>query len=354
MATKNLKIVLQVGIFALIGFTILYFLWQSLGNQYMEECRLNNIPPEECSLVKRLAGDFRSADPFWLIIISICFLVSQILRSVRWVMMLQPLGYSISQFNSFASVMSGYFANLAAPRLGEIVRAGLITKYERVAIEKAFATIVVERVVDVLMFFIMIVLGLIFRYDQLWGYIAKNAVIPYTAIIILLVALALGAIVGLYFINNLLKTNDDQLSKWPLKLKSLIKGFLEGLAQTRNMKNVGLFWTYSVGIWSMYYLMHYLAFFSFKPVAHLAPLDGLLVFDFGTLGILFPSQGGLGSYHFMIVEALKIFDVNAIDGMSFAMITFFTLTIFCTVLFGIISLVLLPIVNKKRINGSDE
>jgi len=97
----------------------------------------------------------------------------------------------------------------------------------------------------------------------------------------------------------------------------------------------------------MYFLMHYLAFFAYEPVSHLSAIDGILVFDFGSLGMVFPAPGGMGSYHYMIVEALKILGVEAVNGFSFAMITFFTLTIFCTVIIGLISLILLPIVNKK-------
>ena len=98
----------------------------------------------------------------------------------------------------------------------------------------------------------------------------------------------------------------------------------------------------------MYFLMHYLAFYSFEPTSGLGPIDAILVFDFGSLGIVFPSPGGMGSYHFMIIESLKIFDIDPVDGFSFAMITFFTLTIFCTIIIGLLSLILLPIVNRKN------
>jgi len=72
-----------------------------------------------------------------------------------------------------------------------------------------------------------------------------------------------------------------------------------------------------------------------------------LVFDFGSLGIVLPSPGGMGTYHFLIVESLKILKIPAIEGFSFAMIIFFTLNIGCNVIFGLISLLGLPLVNKK-------
>lgn len=321
-------------------------MWQTLGTQYSEQCALTNIPPEECSLTTKLIDDYRGADMFWLVTISICFLLSQVLRSARWVILLKPLGYQISQFNSFATLMVGYFANLAAPRLGEFVRAGLINRYEKIPVEKAFATIVIGRVVDLIMFAIMIILGLIFHYDELWGYITTNIRYSTTSLTIFLAIMAIIGVASLFVLSKLLKMNPDRLPTFAAKIQGIGKSFVQAIKDVRGLPNKFLFIAYSIGIWLMYYLMHYLAFFSFEPVSHLSPANGLLVFDLGTLGILFPSQGGLGSYHFMIVEALKIFDVDPLDGMSFAMITFFTLTIFCTVLIGLISLILLPIVNR--------
>jgi uncharacterized membrane protein YbhN (UPF0104 family) len=94
--------------------------------------------------------------------------------------------------------------------------------------------------------------------------------------------------------------------------------------------------------------MHYFAFLSFQPTAHLGLSEALLVFDFGTLGIVFPSPGGMGTYHAMIGEGLKIFGIEELTAFSFSMITFITLNIGCNALFGLISLVSLPIINKKK------
>ena len=94
--------------------------------------------------------------------------------------------------------------------------------------------------------------------------------------------------------------------------------------------------------------MNYLMFFAFEPTAHLGPIEGLLVFDFGALGIVFPSPGGMGTYHAMIRESLFISGIDRIDGFSFAMILFFTINAFCNVFFGLLGLILLPILNAKK------
>ena len=348
MQESKLKTFLQVIFFAIIGAAILYFMWQSQGSAYAEDCTLRGVPPEDCSLLEKLVSDYRNANLFWLIVISTCFTLSQIFRAVRWKLMLKPMGYEVSHFNSFATLMVGYFANLGVPRIGEFVRAGMISKYEGVAVEKAFATIVVERIVDVIMLLICLTLGLIFHYEKLWGYVSEHLSLSTNALLIGVGSLSIIGIVGIFVLKKILSLDDDKLHPIAQKIKGLIEGFLDGLLSIKDIPQVGMFIFYSIGIWVMYYLMHYLAFFSFEPTAHLSALDGLLVFDFGTLGIVFPSPGGMGSYHFMIKEALLLFDVNAVDGFSFAMISFFTLTIFCTILLGLICLILLPIINQNK------
>ena len=347
MQESKLKTALNVIIFAVIGAAILYFMWQSQGRAYTEECALKDIPAEDCSLLDKLVSDYRNAKIIWLVIISICFIASLYLRAIRWKLLLKPMGYQISSFNSFATLMVGYFANLGVPRIGEFVRAGLIGKYEKVPVEKAFATIVVERIIDVIMLGFMVGLGLLLHYDVLWGYIETHAGLSSTTIIIGGVSLVVVGLVGLYILNKIRSMDASGLPKIAQKIKGLIDGFTEGLMEVRNLPNVGLFIAQSIGIWILYYLMHYLCFFAFEPTSHLTASQGVLVFDFGALGVVFPSPGGMGSYHFMIKEALELFGVNSVDGFSFAMISFFTLTIFCTIIIGLISLLLLPIVNGR-------
>ena len=97
----------------------------------------------------------------------------------------------------------------------------------------------------------------------------------------------------------------------------------------------------------MYYLMTFLCFRAFDPTAHLGPLAGLLVFVFGSLGMIIPTPGGMGSYHALVIAALVLLGINQNDAFSFAMIIFFTINIFGNILFGIIALILLPNQNRN-------
>ena len=86
-----------------------------------------------------------------------------------------------------------------------------------------------------------------------------------------------------------------------------------------------------------------------EPTAGLEPVAALMVFVFGTFGIVVPSPGGMGTYHFFATEALKIYEVAPADAFSFANILFFSVQIGCNVVIGLLAFILLPIMNKGYI-----
>ncbi|NJK83717.1 MAG: hypothetical protein HC912_07750 [Saprospiraceae bacterium] len=137
-------------------------------------------------------------------------------------------------------------------------------------------------------------------------------------------------------------------SKFGQKIGNLLKGFLEGIQTIRKLDRPFLFILHSLNIWLMYYLMTYLAFFSFAPTSHLTPVVGLMVMVFGALGVALPSPGGMGAYQGLVMVALGIYGVAQSDGFSFANILFFSVQIGCNVVFGILALILLPIINRKN------
>jgi uncharacterized membrane protein YbhN (UPF0104 family) len=130
------------------------------------------------------------------------------------------------------------------------------------------------------------------------------------------------------------------------KVVSILKGFVEGLATVRQLDRPWLFLLHSINIWLMYYLLNYVCFFAFEPTSTLSPLVGLVVFVFGGWGIVIPTPGGMGSYHFLVQVALGIYGVSSPDSFSYAMIAFITVQIGASAIFGLISLLILPFLNQ--------
>ena len=140
---------LKIGFFFLLGILLI---WWSL----------HQIPPQEWDkFTKALAKS-----KFWLII-PIFFILglSHFIRALRWRLIMEPLGYKPSIMNTFLAVLIGYLANLAIPRLGEVLKCTLLAKYEKVPAEKIVGTIVAERAFDVISLGIVFLLALTLQFN---------------------------------------------------------------------------------------------------------------------------------------------------------------------------------------------
>ncbi len=270
------------------------------------------------------------------------------MRALRWNQMFEPMGYQPRVINTLGSLMIGYFTNLAFPRIGELIKTGTLSRYENIPFEKVIGTVVVDRILDILGLLVVIGMALVLSFGTFKDYFAQNFVAPSQSTLVLLGVVVVGGLIGLFVLNRILQSGKFT-SPLLLKIRNLWEGFKDGLTSLKKVKNIPLLIFYTVGIWVMYYLMTYLCFFAFAPTAHLGMVAGLVVFVFGTLGMVFPSPGGMGSYHLLISQALIIYGINGADAFSFSNIIFFAINVFGNILIGIFFFILLPIINRPRL-----
>lgn len=333
-------------VFLGLGLFIFMILYWNFESAYLEECRLKGIPSSECSLLDKLISDFKSVKLGWIGLMILAYMVSNVLRSLRWLQLLQPLGYSPKFLNALGATMIGYFTNLALPRVGEIIKIGTLSRYEAIPFEKVTGTIVIDRILDFIAFFIVIGISLILSFPVFRDYFKANFEMPSgSKIYLILGILTLGAFALITILMLGRRKNQSPFFK---KINNIISGFADGLKSIALVKEKWKLIGYTIGIWVMYYLMTYMCFFSFSPVSYLGPVAGLIVFVFGSLGMIFPSPGGMGSYHFLVTQALLIYGINSSDAFSFSNIIFFPLTIIGNSFFGILFLILLPIINRSK------
>jgi uncharacterized protein (TIRG00374 family) len=345
---NKLKQILKSVLFVGTGVGILSWVYIKFDRQYTENCLSQGSEIGDCSLLDKLWADFLSVNPFWLGLACLAFLLSNVSRAVRWRALLLPLGYKVSHRIAFWSIMLGYFANLGFPRIGEVIRGGSLSRYERVPLEKSMGTIVADRVIDLFSFGIMFLLALLFEYEILKTQLEKHVwtqleslgnssglwitIIVFSLLFVILYRIR-QKLYGLGFV---------------LKIKEVIKGFVSGLQSVRQVQQKGLFLFHSIAIWILYYLMTYFTFLSFGPTADLGLSTALLVFVFGSLGMIIPSPGGMGTYQGLVALAVSFFGVSLADGFSYANINFFSIQIFCNVFFGLLALFILPWIQRYR------
>ena len=328
----------QLVLFVSFGALLLYLVYVNQRNLHLANCIAENGVDANCDYLEKIILDLKQAKLSWVIVSVFLYIISNIIRALRWVMLFKPLGYNVSFANSFFATMIGYMVNLGLPRAGELAKIAALSRNENIEIEKVAGTIVVDRSMDFICLFIMILLGIAFEYDAIVNFITEEGSFPFWALPLLLIPLA-----GFIWFLKIRKTSKILLI---VKVNGLIKGFSEGIMSVFRMKNKLLFLAYSVGIWLCYYLMTYVVFFSFAPTAELSPVAGLVVFVFGALGMVVPSPGGAGTYHYLIAKGLELYGVT--DGFVLANIIFIPIQVVGNILLGLMSYILLPSFKKQH------
>lgn len=288
---------------------------------------------------------------YWLLIpVFIVLVFSHFLRALRWRILMEPLGYKPSIFNVFNAVLIGYLANLAVPRLGEVLKCTILARYEKVAPDKLIGTIVAERAIDMVCLLITIAITILLQVDTVGDYALtalhkiadSNSGRFSTTRLLIFFAVFIAACLFFYWLFKALRHN-----LLIQKIKALVKGVWSGLISIRFIKNKGIFILYSIGIWTMYFLGCRIGFYALQEVSHLGIKEAFSILSFGSIGMLAPTQGGIGAYHYIVQQILGLYGINEAIAFVFGWILWIAQTMVLLVggLFGII---ILPVYNRKR------
>jgi glycosyltransferase 2 family protein len=330
---KNLFTALKLIFFLAIGF---FFIWIFLKDL---------TPPQK----KQILESFSLANYWWLILSFLIGLLSHVFRTLRWEMLIHTIGYKPKFKNTFLSLMIGYFANLAIPRLGEVSRCSILTKYEKIPFEKSFGTVIAERAFDLLTFLLLFFVNLLIQYNKISGYVNEHVYRPLSEkfsfigsgyiLYGFIAVILLGIIFIFVFHKRLLKF------KVYLKFIKILKGFWEGLKSLAKVKKPLKFLLYTLLIWTMYYLMSYVCFFSIAETSNPGLDTVFSVLVMGTIGIMVV-QGGIGIYPVIIAETVTLYGITNIVGFALGWLIWGSQT-FIIILAGIVSLILTPVLNRK-------
>ncbi|MDO8970109.1 MAG: lysylphosphatidylglycerol synthase transmembrane domain-containing protein, partial [Saprospiraceae bacterium] len=168
------KKILQFLLFLGIGVSIMAWVFSSQNTAFQEQCRLDGTPADQCSLMDKLLQDFGTVNLWWILAVLLAFTISNIFRALRWQMLLEPMGYRVRFSNAILTILLGYFANLFLPRMGEVVRAGSLSRYEKVPMEKVMGTLVIDRLMDFLCLGLVVGLAFLLEGDTLWNFITQQ------------------------------------------------------------------------------------------------------------------------------------------------------------------------------------
>ncbi|PIR14662.1 MAG: TIGR00374 family protein [Flavobacteriales bacterium CG11_big_fil_rev_8_21_14_0_20_35_7] len=290
--------------------------------------------------IESMTTSFKTAHYGWVLLSIVFAILSHFSRAYRWQFLLEPLGYKPKFTNSLLTIMVAYLLNLVIPRSGEVARAATISKYENIPFQKAFGTIVAERVADVIMLFSIIGIAFIMQTKLLSQYLFKdNGANPWHKFIILGSLMLVAGVIFILFKKSKLAI--------VLKIKEFLKGLLEGMMSIVYMKKKFVFILHTFLIWTLYVLMFYVVTFAFPETANL-PFGAIIVgFVIGGLSMAL-TNGGLGTYPIFVASAFILYGVENNPARAFGWIVWTSQTLM-VLFFGGLAFIILPIYNRKKV-----
>jgi glycosyltransferase 2 family protein len=256
-----------------------------------------------------LLDSLKNANYFWLLLFVLTSITSHFFRAWRWRYMLDHLKKDISLRNLFSSVMIGYMFNNFIPRGGELARPYALGKLENISVTSSLATVLVERVLDVLTLVVLVVIMLLMYHDRLISVFPWLNIATFIAIIISVCGI--GAFIfmtiakkkSLEIIRKCMFFLPQKISK---KILSLFESFIEGLNVINNPQKYIYIVFFTITIWFLYSLQQFLPFYSFNMVNDYSLNIGsaILLNTITAIGVMIPVPGSTGTYHAFCIQAL--------------------------------------------------
>ena len=319
---KLSKKILQIVTPPLIGFFFIY-----LSFYYTNEEERNEI-----------YKSLKDAKIKYILLSIFLGISSHLSRAYRWNYMLNSLGYYPKFVNNVLSIFISYLANLGIPRSGEILRATVMQTYESIPFDKGLGTILAERLIDLIILFFLIFLFLFLETDILLPIIKEKAGLylnNYKLFLTVLFFLLSSLILIKVFKKGLVQN-----------FYAFVKGISAGFTSIINMHNRIYYIAHTIFIWSIYLLVFYVMKFSISGTELLNFKSLLISFIFGAISIT-TTNGGIGFYPLSISMALSFYGLPIETSLAFGWILWTSQTII-VILFGLMSFVLLPIINNKK------
>lgn len=324
---KLLKNTMKIALPLLIAGALLYWMYRDFDFAETKRIFLNEM------------------NVWWLVASLIPITLSHILRGLRWLITLEPLGYRPKVGDSIDSIFIAYASNVLVPRVGEVSRCAVLTKYDKIPFSTALGTLVAERLIDMLLVALFVCVMLLTQLDVFVSLFAQTGTNDFSFVslftspktyLIIAIIIAGATLLWLWLRNTTLYS----------KMKQLVRGFVDGLLSLRTMRRKGLFILYTIGIWMGYFLEFYIAFFCFPFTAELSMVQALVIFAAISLAIVIPTPNGAGPWHFVVISMMTLYGVSQAGASSFALIvhSFQTLGV---MLLGVYGWVALQVRHKK-------
>lgn len=299
----------------------------------------------------QISKSLSEANYVWIALSMAVGIIAHISRAIRWKMLLAPLGFFPKLSNTFYAVMVGYLGNLAFPRLGEVLRCGILKRYDKIPLPQSFGTVITERAIDVFVLFGLFIISIWLEYERVKTYLAANIINPLKLkfhafsenkmMLFLLIGICIGALLVFFIFRK-------KIFKNPIvqKIRTLLLNFLDGIRSVAKVENKFLFIFHSLFIWAMYLMSAYLCVFTFNETKSMTLANCLVIMTFGGLGVI-ATPGGIGAYQWIVLQIMLLWGFTTAMGVAFGWVVWLAQTTI-VLLVGLLSFGLLALGNKEE------
>jgi glycosyltransferase 2 family protein len=333
---KRFRTILQYIFFLGLG---IFLVWWSI----------KDLTSEDKSEIKKALKMAR----YWLIIpvFGILFL-SHYVRALRWKLLIEPLGYKPSTTNTVFAVFIGYLANLAVPRLGEVLKCTILARYEKVPADKLIGTIILERVIDAITLLAIFGITIAIQpaiYSQLIDTIFHSKKEPavetektISSTLILGILAGLAVIAVIIWMIKKKKSVGDLI----VLFKKIGQSVWQGLSAVQHLKKRWKFIFLTLTMWTLYLAGGYIGFHALVQTEHYGIREAFTVLSAGSVGMII-TPGGIGAYAYLLQKTMHVYGLNEGVALAFGWILWLAQTT-AILVGGLISFVAIPYYNKRK------
>lgn len=238
---------------------------------------------------------------------------ANVLRSLRWQMLLRSAEVRIPVKHAIELVFISYLINSVTPRLGELTRCLLIRHGNAAIASRALGTVVVEKLADVACLCLVVALAASVRWDATAALLSRmtggvERRLPGYAVALIVI----GALCLLLAVSIPLRR----------RLGAFFRNLWRGMTAISRLRAPQLFVLYCAGIWFCNFMQLFMLVPCFPSLAAIGWAEALQVFAMASVGMLLPTPGGAGSWHYAIIETLtRLHAVGRDAARAFALAT---------------------------------
>lgn len=278
----------------------------------------------------QLVDVLRSDANYLILLGSLLFgLGANIVRGLRWDILIRSLGESPSRYDSVLTVLGNYAVNMALPRMGEVWRCAAMSHRSGISFSKLFGTLLVDRASDFVIVGLLVALTSLGNLGFFTTFFSSHSDLS-ASLTQLVSSPWLYTVAVLLLLLCLLLWRFGKDTPLVLKSEAMLLNVWEGLRTIDRLEQKWLFILYSALLWVGYFCFFYTTFYAFSFTEHLGVRIGLITFIMSSIAVAAPVQAGMGAWHFMVIYTLTFFGVAKADAGSFALIVHAVQTLWTT------------------------